>query len=51
MGDIQDMGEVGWLRSLGKDAAEKYFIHESLTEVPSMLDIFSLTLSLHAGVN
>lgn len=50
MGDIQDMGEVGWLRSLGKDAADKYLIHESLTGVPSMSDIFSLTSSLR-GIN
>lgn len=48
MGDIQDMGEVGWLRSLDKDAAEKYLIHESLTCVPAISDAFSLTSSLHA---
>ncbi|KAL3794725.1 hypothetical protein ACHAW5_003734 [Stephanodiscus triporus] len=30
MGDIQDMGEVGWLRSMRKDEAEQFLIDASL---------------------
>lgn len=46
MGDIQDMGEVGWLRSMEKEEAEEYFIDESLIDVPALSDMFSLTSSL-----
>jgi hypothetical protein len=46
MGDIQDMGEVGWLRSMGKDEAEQFLIDESLIGVPALSDMFSLTSSL-----
>eukprot|EP00581_Thalassiosira_minuscula_P009127 CAMPEP_0183707726 /NCGR_PEP_ID=MMETSP0737-20130205/4220_1 /TAXON_ID=385413 /ORGANISM="Thalassiosira miniscula, Strain CCMP1093" /LENGTH=420 /DNA_ID=CAMNT_0025935455 /DNA_START=228 /DNA_END=1490 /DNA_ORIENTATION=+ len=46
MADIQDMGEVGWLRATGKAEAEKYLIEESLVGVPSLSDMFSLTSSL-----
>ena len=43
MGDIQDMAEVGWLRSIGKEEAEQYMIAESLVGVPALSDLFSLT--------
>jgi len=46
MSDIQDMGEVGWLRSM--DEAEEYLIEESLAGVPSLSDLFSLTSSLRS---
>lgn len=46
MGDIQDMGEVGWLRSMGKEQAEEFLIDESLVGVPALSDMFSLTSSL-----
>lgn len=46
MSDIQDMGEVGWLRSM--DESEEYLIEESLLGVPSLSDLFSLTSSLHS---
>jgi len=46
MSDIQDMGEVGWLRSM--DEAEEYVIEESLVGVPSLSDLFSLTSSLRS---
>lgn len=46
MGDIQDMGEVGWLRSMRKDETEQFLIDESLIGVPALSDMFSLTSSL-----
>lgn len=46
MADIQDMGEVGFLRSLNKAEAEEYSIDESLVGVPALSDMFSLTSSL-----
>ncbi|KAL9181516.1 hypothetical protein ACHAXT_010321 [Thalassiosira profunda] len=46
MGDIQDMGEVGWLRSMDKAEAEGYLVEESLVGVPALSDMFSLTSSL-----
>jgi hypothetical protein len=46
MGDIQDMGEVGWLRSMRKDEAEQFLIDASLIGVPALSDMFSLTSSL-----
>ncbi|KAL3808042.1 hypothetical protein ACHAXA_003522 [Cyclostephanos tholiformis] len=46
MGDIQDMGEVGWLRSMRDDEAEQFLIDESLIGVPALSDMFSLTSSL-----
>jgi hypothetical protein len=51
MGDIQDMGEVGWLRSMGKDQAEQFLIDESLIGVPALSDMFSLTSSLRTFDN
>ncbi|KAL7529701.1 hypothetical protein ACHAXR_003105 [Thalassiosira sp. AJA248-18] len=48
MNDIQDMGEVGWLRSMGKETAEEYIIDESLVGVPALSDMFSLTTSLRS---
>lgn len=51
MGDIQDMGEVGWLKSQGSGLAEKYLMHQSLTGVPAMSDMFSLTSSLHVNAD
>lgn len=46
MGDIQDMGEVGWLRSLETEEAEEFLVDESLVGVPALSDMFSLTTSL-----
>jgi len=46
MGDIQDMGEVGWLRSMEQEDAEEYYVDESLVGVPALSDMFSLTSSL-----
>lgn len=46
MSDIQDMGEVGWLRST--DDAEEYLVEESLVGIPSLSDVFSLTSSLRS---
>lgn len=43
MGDIQDFGEVGWLRSMGREEAEEYTMDESLVGVPALSDLFSLT--------
>lgn len=51
MADIQDMGEVGWLRSLDEEEAEQYVIDESFAGVPALSDIFSLTSSLRSVVN
>mmetsp|Transcript_17804 Transcript_17804/g.32160 ORF Transcript_17804/g.32160 Transcript_17804/m.32160 type:complete len:153 (+) Transcript_17804:1-459(+) len=51
MADIQDMGEVGWLRSLDKEEAEEFVIDESLVGVPALSDMFSLTSSLRSVVN
>jgi len=48
MGDIQDMGEVGWLKSLGKEQAEEFLVDESLLAVPALSDMFSLTSSLRS---
>eukprot|EP00579_Thalassiosira_antarctica_P011312 CAMPEP_0201914152 /NCGR_PEP_ID=MMETSP0903-20130614/4404_1 /ASSEMBLY_ACC=CAM_ASM_000552 /TAXON_ID=420261 /ORGANISM="Thalassiosira antarctica, Strain CCMP982" /LENGTH=444 /DNA_ID=CAMNT_0048449479 /DNA_START=56 /DNA_END=1393 /DNA_ORIENTATION=- len=48
MADIQDMGEVGWLRSMDEADAEKYVIDESLVGVPALSDMFSLTSSLRS---
>ena len=43
MSDVQDMGEVGWLRSMKKEDAEEYLVDESLIGVPGLSDMFSLT--------
>jgi len=48
MSDIQDMAEVGWLRSMDKDQAEEFVIDEFLGEVPALSDIFSITSSLRS---
>eukprot|EP00804_Cyclotella_cryptica_P018748 CCRYP_007229-RA/>CCRYP_007229-RA protein AED:0.39 eAED:0.39 QI:430/1/1/1/1/1/2/42/458 len=46
MGDIQDMGEVGWLGRLDDAERRAYQIDESLTLVPALSEMFSLTASL-----
>lgn len=48
MGDIQDMGEVGWLKSMGKEEAEQFLVDESLLGVPALSDMFSLTSPLRS---
>lgn len=48
MGDIQDMGEVGWLKSLEKQQAEEFLVDEALLNVPALSDMFSLTSSLRS---
>lgn len=46
MGDIQDMGEMGWLGRLDDRDRRAFQIDESLTLVPALSDMFSLTASL-----
>jgi hypothetical protein len=46
MGDVQDMGEVGWLTSMQKDEAEQFLVNESIHHVPALSDMFSLTSSI-----
>jgi len=48
MGDIQDMGEVGWLKSMGEEEAEQFLVDESLLDVPALSDMFSLTSPLRS---
>ena len=56
MSDIQDMGEVGWLRrrraaTRGDAEEEDVLVEESLVGVPSLSDVFSLTSSLRDVVD
>eukprot|EP01082_Thalassiosira_pseudonana_P001672 g1398.t1 g1398 contig10:2010238-2011587(+) len=46
MGDIQDMGEVGWIRQLAQDELKYYRVDETLKDVPSLSEMFSLTAIL-----
>ena len=46
MGDVQDMGEVGWLTSMQKDEAEQFLVNEPIHHVPALSDMFSLTSSI-----
>lgn len=51
VGDIQDMAEVGWLRSMRKEESQQYLIDESLVGVPALSDLFSLTSSSLRSTN
>jgi hypothetical protein len=45
MSDIQDMGEAGWWQRLNDQERQAYEVDESLTFVPTISEMFSLTAS------
>ena len=47
MSDIQDMGEVGWLQRMNEQERQAYEIDESVTLVPALSEMFSLTATLN----
>lgn len=47
MSDIQDMGEVGWLQRMNEQERQDYEVDESVTLVPALSEMFSLTATLN----